>query len=732
MKGGAGATAVFVLSLVTVVMVLFAPGRWLALPMLGMAAGLFLSRKSSSWTEFIAPAMMAGLAFLVLLSDSKQAALVYPVVINLGLLAFFLNSLRGGQTAIERLARLEQPSLPPEGVRYTRTLTKVWCGFFLFNGGVAALTAWLGDARLWALYNGLISYALIGSLIVGERMLRPILMRRRSGVPASAESQARRLMGEGRPGCAIVCHRAEGPVDLATFRCDVTRQARSISQNDAMEWIVGARDGYQFAVDLLAVALSGRRALVPQNHQPATLAGMRARHPQAVCCDDASPAHEPAKWSPAEGGTVSFLTSGSTGEPKVITRSLGALLAEADALEGLFGSEVGSAQIIGTVPHHFIYGAIFRVIWPLWSGRAFHAEPLSDVGALLSRLKGDGDFALVSSPSFLERVPVEDAVGIKAPRTVFSSGSPLRAEIAARWSSPLEIYGSTETGGIAWRRQFRGGENWRALPGVQLKSGQEGLLHVESPYVASGEGLTADIVRMRDDRHFELLGRSDRIVKVEGRRVSLTELESAVCAHPSVSECRFVQIESGGRLAAAVVPRVELPTSDYGSLTDELRAALLRAHDAVVVPRRWKFVPRLPADPRGKVSQSSLRELFAPSGKGHIPSSCWPQLLGHARIQEGEISISLKVPPQLPLFEGHFPGMPILPGIALVEWAAFLSEVYLGKVASYDEVDNLKFTEAVYPGESLDLSLHSMPMGVRFKFNGRQGPKAAGALHRRN
>lgn len=732
MKGGAGAAAVFLFSLVTVGLVLFAPARWLALPMLGMAAGLFLSRKSTSWLEIIAPTLLACLAALVFLSDSKQGALAYPVVINLGLFAYFSNSLRSGQTAIETLARLEQPVLPPEGVRYTRTLTKVWCGFFLINGGVAAITAWVGDARMWALYNGLISYALIGLLIAGERMLRPKLMRMSSVGPTSFESQAKRLMGEGRPEDAIVCYRMEGPVELGKFRSDVMGKARSISDNPAAEWIIGAQDGYQFAVDLLAVVLSGRHALVPQNHRPDTLAGMRSRHPQAVLCEAASRTPGFSEWKPSEFGTVSFLTSGSTGEPKAATRSFGALLAEAEAIEGLFGEEVGSAQVIGTVPHHFIYGAIFRIIWPLWSGRAFHAEPLSDVGAVLARLRGEGDFALVSSPSFLERVPVAEIVGLKALRTVFSSGSPLRSEVAARWSSPLEIYGSTETGGIAWRRQFRGGEDWQAMPGVKLASDRSGQLQVESPFLAAGGGLTSDLVKMRDGSRFELVGRSDGIVKVEGRRVSLAELETAVCSHPHVSACRLVQIESGGRLGAIVVPKVDLPSLDYSVLTHDLRSMLLKTQDAVVVPRRWKFLPRIPSDQRGKVSQSELRDVFSPSSGVHSSMSGWPQLLGHARNSQDEVAISFKVSPELPIFEGHFPGMPILPGIALVDWAALLSEAYLEAPFSYHEVDSLKFNAAVYPGETLELSLLSLPNGIRFKFSVPAGLKASGALYRRN
>ena len=59
MKGRAGAAVTFLLSLAVVVMVFLLPPYWLALPLLGMAGGLFVSRKSSSWFDLLAPVLMA-------------------------------------------------------------------------------------------------------------------------------------------------------------------------------------------------------------------------------------------------------------------------------------------------------------------------------------------------------------------------------------------------------------------------------------------------------------------------------------------------------------------------------------------------------------------------------------------------------------------------------------------------------------------------------------------------
>jgi len=96
----------------------------------------------------------------------------YPTLINLVLLLVFTASLYFPPTAIERLARLQHPDLPPKGVRYTRKVTQVWCVFFLLNGLAAAATALWSSFAWWSLYNGLIAYLLMGLLMAIEYAVR--------------------------------------------------------------------------------------------------------------------------------------------------------------------------------------------------------------------------------------------------------------------------------------------------------------------------------------------------------------------------------------------------------------------------------------------------------------------------------------------------------------------------------------------------------------------------------
>ncbi|WP_156550024.1 hypothetical protein [Gallibacterium salpingitidis] len=91
---------------------------------------------------------------------------------NILLFSLFTFSLRQKMSIIEHFARLQMPDLPDTAVRYTRNVTKVWSLFFFLNGSIALYTVYSDDLILWTLYNGLISYVLMGILFTGEYLFR--------------------------------------------------------------------------------------------------------------------------------------------------------------------------------------------------------------------------------------------------------------------------------------------------------------------------------------------------------------------------------------------------------------------------------------------------------------------------------------------------------------------------------------------------------------------------------
>src|SRR5258706_7958258 len=144
--------------------------RWLATLLAGLAIARALAGRERVWLAAAAGALC--LAIVTAMANVALPLKLYPVVVNLALLAVFAFSLVSPPSVIERLARLREPDLPPQAVRYTVQVTRVWCGFFTCNGLAALATAlWASDAT-WALYNGLIAYLLIGLLFAGEWLVR--------------------------------------------------------------------------------------------------------------------------------------------------------------------------------------------------------------------------------------------------------------------------------------------------------------------------------------------------------------------------------------------------------------------------------------------------------------------------------------------------------------------------------------------------------------------------------
>jgi uncharacterized membrane protein len=145
--------------------------RWLAGMLALVLVARALGRREPFWW-----AAAAGASVLVVAAWLANDALplkLYPVLVNAVMLGLFGLSLRHPPTAIERFARLQDPDLPPEAIPYTRKVTVVWCAFFVINGLIAAGTALWASDRLWALYNGLIAYLLMGALFAGEWLVRP-------------------------------------------------------------------------------------------------------------------------------------------------------------------------------------------------------------------------------------------------------------------------------------------------------------------------------------------------------------------------------------------------------------------------------------------------------------------------------------------------------------------------------------------------------------------------------
>jgi uncharacterized membrane protein len=125
-----------------------------------------------SAAQWVALALPALLGATVVATNSEALLLLYPASISASMLIIFGTTLLRPPTMVERFARLREPDLPEQSVRYTRRVTEAWCIFFVCNGAIAVYTALFASRAAWALYNGFIAYLLMGALFAGERLVR--------------------------------------------------------------------------------------------------------------------------------------------------------------------------------------------------------------------------------------------------------------------------------------------------------------------------------------------------------------------------------------------------------------------------------------------------------------------------------------------------------------------------------------------------------------------------------
>lgn len=456
------------------------------------------------------------------------------------------------------------------------------------------------------------------------------------------------LMSQPHADTHVVAISATETLDWAQFRTDVSVLTQALQHSEHQRWALCFEDSYFFAVAFLAAAHAGRHLILPGNHQPAALAEL-APHYDAILHDDIVNIADDAMADCLASGLgqrtvtehantiqstknldsftpltlsdvpLTLFTSGSNGTPKAIEKTLALLDAELAQLQAIWGEQLSNATIASTVSHQHIYGLLFRILWPLCAGRAFERHDLVYPEQVMTH--ANMDTVLISSPALLKRLAEESPT--QPYRAIFSSGGPL--SLAAAQQShllfeqlPFEVFGSTETGGIGYRQQIIENTPWQLFPALSMKLNAEGCLRVLSPFIDTEQWYqTSDQCKHLSESTFMLKGRADRIVKIEEKRISLTDVEHRLCQLPWIEEAAVLPLEETQRLSLAAV--ITLTPSGHESIAAMgkgkfwlmLRQSLRRWIEPVGVPRRYRTVDEIPLNSQGKRLVRDLEQLFA-------------------------------------------------------------------------------------------------------------------------
>ena len=419
-------------------------------------------------------------------------------------------------------------------------------------------------------------------------------------------------------------------ISLGQFQADVERLISQLQCNGDI--LISCPGRYAFSVGLLASWLKNRTVVLPPNYLDETLKDIRNRFNIAFECDanwgQQLPGNNPdtahGNWKlqlPNDIHAVKLFTSGSTGTPKIITKSVANLLREARAIATKFDWPAGP-MVAGVPPQH-LYGLTFSILLPWVLGNAWVDDIPRYPGDVLQALQQNDGKTLISVPAQYQAT-LEDGTDLRGILCV-SAAAPLPGSLARAWQQQhgtdiLEIYGSTETGVVGHRRHTTT-ETWQAFPQVNLSLEQD-LLKVDSPFVSdefAGGFLTADQITLEEQGHFHLLGRADAIVKIAGKRVSLTNIEDSICTCPGVAEAAVIAVPAKGLVRDMAIWAAVVADGDYPLSPRQLQTALRDKLDGIEIPRRILVVDQLPRTASGKLPGKAVANLFDEFDRSRVP-----------------------------------------------------------------------------------------------------------------
>ena len=652
--------AVYPILVFTLLVVLKVDTKILSLCIVALAAAFFLSvtgskktgnneKRALNWKPLLSSALFLAAGLFCFITGKEFFLRLYSVVINITLLVVFGSTLFLKPNIIFRFATLADKSIKGSSYEnqvnvYCRNVTIVWCCFFIINGAIAAYTTFFCSQEVWALYNGGISYALMGFLFAVEFIVRKLVDRKMvKAYPIS------KFKADSRKDDYILCFEDSWNKKIyktwKDFLVDTAKVRRYIESCGADEFILHCEDYWYFLCTFVALLQSKKAVYLTQNITSLFMAEVRKpgmafftdqkiTETNEACLSDvtliqkiieesAEPQEEYFRTCPeidAEQTRIFLFTSGSTGKPKAVPQRMKEFEEDNAFIISKWAKEFTERKLVTTVSQHHIYGFLFGISLPFTLGTPFRRCRI-EFPEEFEKLD-DTSYIVIATPAFLKRtVEVEEKLNMKDV-WIFTSGGAVSPELAVQTEKvfgfcPLEVYGSTETSGIAYRQQKKDELVWTPFDNAKIWLGDDGCLRIISPYIKNPEGFaTADLAEIFEDGRFLLKGRSDSIVKIEEKRISMTEVENRLLETGFVEDVKVVALSNDVRqyLAAALVlnekGREHFKDSEKYLINRYFHDFLMQYFENVVIPKKWRFMEKLPTDVQGKKHKLEIMALF--------------------------------------------------------------------------------------------------------------------------
>lgn len=309
---------------------------------------------------------------------------------------------------------------------------------------------------------------------------------------------------------------------------------------------------------------------------------------------------------------LKIFTGGSTGAPQAWSKTAENIFGEGFFLAKNYGVNEEDC-IVATIPPYHIYGLLFSVVLPLVSSATIAHETPSFPSEIIRVTSENSATILVSVPAHY-RVIREKKVPL---RLAFSSAGMLDGETNTQFSANnpmgiVEVYGSTETGGIATRNRSEGEDYFTSFSLIDWKIKNQRLA-VRSPFI-SPELITEkdhyftanDRIEAIDETRFSLKGRADTVTKVGGKRVDLEEISLLIKKGRGVTDCVVVALPDEGGREHRIGALIQGEEIDLAGIKKQLAESL----EPYAQPRRVTLAKRIPVKNNGKYDWPAITNLL--------------------------------------------------------------------------------------------------------------------------
>jgi len=535
----------------------------------------------------------------------------------------------------------------------------------------------------------------------------------------------------------IECYSEEGVKTQADFLRDVAVLRQFIAGNHWNSYILHSENLYYFAVAFVGILQAKKDLAISANAGAEFIKEISGTDSvflpeeqiRDICASSRGSLSE--QWLPIDlNANIALWTSGTTGKPKKVEKVYEHLDIECRELARLWGDTVKDCIFCETVSHHHIYGLLCSFLLPLRLGAPFFAKRIEMPGIL--KKFPDKKISFVSSPAFLKRIPQAEAFKNLPISMIFCSGGVLPFEsakyadsILGKW--PVEIYGSTETGGIAYRISKNGLE-WQPFSVCSLSLANNGCLKVESPYITGGKFETGDLATFLDNGKFELKGRIDSIVKIEEKRISLNEVEMRIMSSGLVQDVCVLALSGKRQYTAAVIILNEKGREKFSETSEFQKNSFFKKElskflESAVIPKKWRYVKAFEQDAQGKIKRREMEALFLPQTKENY--RILSNSTENSKNGEKRIIMDLLFPKNSDFFDGHFPQFQLLPAVAQVDTVIKISNKYLNSPMNLKKISKMKFMAPIRPDIQMQLHIHysEKENAINFDFFSEQNKK---------